>query len=416
MEQCMRNRLAGIRIRQISAPASSTPRSLAAAGAATLMAVVLSIGSAIPAWAGEAITVTLVRHGESVENVTGNTSDPDTPLTPAGVAQANAVAQLLATSGVAYDGVYASKLQRTQQTAQPLADLLNTQVVDLAGLNEIDPGLLTGFPEKLDALAYLVVGAAWLLGDRYAAIPGSVDGNQFANNYGGAMQTIYDSGDQLPVAYSSAAATMLWVTMTVKNPEPLLIVTSPLSNTSVVVVNGDPEDGWTLVSWNGISVDPNPSLLTKLYVDTRTLIVAPQTSLYNIGQALKTGNVTTIVNAVKTAAIDVANAVTRFPVAVAGDIAEAVRDALPRAAGTTSIKADTAQITKVVPAVAAPSTTTPRPNLATPRQHGPRESLGTKDQVAEAVSTVDRTAKRTAGASPKASAHAGSATRHRDAA
>ena len=64
--------------------------------------------------------------------------------------------------------------------------------------------------------------------------------------------------------------------MNVDNPDPLLILTHPPGNTAIVVVTGNPTDGWTLVSWDGIAVDPNPGLPKKLFVGVRDRIVAPQ--------------------------------------------------------------------------------------------------------------------------------------------
>ena len=56
---------------------------------------------------------------------------------------------------------------------------------------------------------------------------------------------------------------------------------SPTS-TAVVVVTGAPDNGWTLQSWDGVPVDPNPGPLTRLFVAVRDAVVAPQTALYDI--------------------------------------------------------------------------------------------------------------------------------------
>jgi hypothetical protein len=78
---------------------------------------------------------------------------------------------------------------------------------------------------------------------------------------------------------------MFWVMMNVDNPDLGLLLSHPLGNTGVVVVTGNPEHGWTLVDWDGVQVAAEPSLPTKLFVDVRNVVTAPQTATYRIGQA-----------------------------------------------------------------------------------------------------------------------------------
>src|SRR5208283_635599 len=110
-----------------------------------------------------------------------------------------------------------------------------------------------------------------------------------------ALQTMYgqalanpvvgSNGNVNEVAFSSEFAIEVGTMMNVKNPDPLLMLTHPLSNTAVVVLQGDPQDGWTLVSWDGVPVPP-ASLPTELFVDVRDLIMAPQFAAYNVWEAL----------------------------------------------------------------------------------------------------------------------------------
>ena len=79
-----------------------------------------------------------------------------------------------------YDGIYASDMVRTQQTAAPMAKALGEQVTVLPGLNEISAGWFEG-RATLDkaAITYMVAPADWLRGDTSFAIPGSVSGTDF---------------------------------------------------------------------------------------------------------------------------------------------------------------------------------------------------------------------------------------------
>ncbi|SPM42010.1 Broad specificity phosphatase PhoE, partial [Mycobacterium numidiamassiliense] len=201
------------------------------------------------------ITLTLVRHAQSAANASGliNTSTPGPELTATGWCQARFVAPQLAPNH--YDGIYASTMIRSQQTATPISQLLAEPVTVLPGLREIEAGQYEGTPEANIAQTYLAAPQQWLRGDRSARIPGSVDGKEFEARFNEAVQHIYDSGQQNPVAISHGAAIMMWVLMTVRNPDPSLLATKPMPNVGHVVVTGNPSDGWTLAEWDA---DPPP--------------------------------------------------------------------------------------------------------------------------------------------------------------
>jgi broad specificity phosphatase PhoE len=197
------------------------------------------------------IILTLIRHGESTANANGviDTSVPGPDITPIGDAQAVAVANQLGPNG--YDGVYASTMVRTQQTAAPLAQALGETVTVLPGLREIEAGTNEGQREAT-APRYPAPGV-WLRGDPAARIPGSITGNEFESRFNGAVKTIYDSGKTDPVVFSHGEAITFWALMSAKNADPSLS-NSPLPNTAHVVLVGNPTDGWTLVNWNGTRI------------------------------------------------------------------------------------------------------------------------------------------------------------------
>jgi broad specificity phosphatase PhoE len=201
------------------------------------------------------ITLTLVRHAQSAGNASGfiDTSTPGPELTAKGWCQATLAAGQLSPNH--YDGIYASSMIRTQQTAMPMAQALAEPVSVLPGLREIEAGQYEGQPESSAAQTWLAAPQRWLHGDRSARIPGSVDGNEFDARFDDAVQHIYDSGEQNPVAYSHGGAIMLWVLMNVRNPDPSLLTGKPLPNTGHVVLTGNPSDGWTLNEWDA---DPPP--------------------------------------------------------------------------------------------------------------------------------------------------------------
>ncbi|ABM16033.1 MULTISPECIES: histidine phosphatase family protein [Mycolicibacterium] len=302
-----------------------TARRLLTILAATLAAAVLFAASA---FAAADIVLTFVRHGQSQANADGiiNTEVPGPHITALGQQQAALVAGVLAAGG--YQGIYASDMVRTQETAAPLADILGESVTVLPGLREIDAGIYEGSSETdgLGRLGYGLTPALWTLGLRSAWIPDSTDtnGNVFSDRMSEAVQIIYEDGWARPVAFSHGATIMFWTMMNVDNPDLGLLLSHQLPNTGVVVLEGNPEDGWTLVSWDGVAVDPDPSFLTKTFVNVRELITTPQTAVYNVKKAFATGDLAAITDSFAQAVIDVVLAPVRFVGAVATDVLELV--------------------------------------------------------------------------------------------
>src|SRR5277367_3584430 len=117
--------------------------------AAVVIIAVLAAGCAPARAAGpHTITLTLVRHAQSAGNASGliDTSTPGPELTAKGWCQATLAAGQLSPNH--YDGIYASSLIRTQQTATPTAQALGEPISVLPGLREIEAGQYEGQPES----------------------------------------------------------------------------------------------------------------------------------------------------------------------------------------------------------------------------------------------------------------------------
>lgn len=283
------------------------------------------------------ITLDFVRHGESTDNVsdTIGTVPPGAHLTADGLQQAQDVAPVIQGEFPGgFDGIYASEFVRTQETAAPLADLLHTNVQVLPGLNEINAGMLEGLQlGRLGEILYIAAPFLWTLGLKWVPQWGSdIDPNGFAfdQRFSDAVQTIYDNSISDPnatdtdVAFSHAAAIMTWTLMNVDNPDPLLLLKDPLGNTGQVVIQGNPTDGWTLVSWNGDPVSQDPGMAGALFVDFRDLVMLPQAAFSNdIAQALAATDPATAMQALQDGAEHVSHALLgllQFPTAVIDDI------------------------------------------------------------------------------------------------
>lgn len=318
------------------------------ASAALIAAIGLLVVSALPAWAAQSITVTWVRHAESTANAEGIISStvPGPGLTALGEQQALAIAQILDAN--VHDGIYVSDMVRTALTAAPYAALSGITPDVVGGVREITAGYLEGLPGTgAESLAYTAAGllyvlpvAAWSLGVRSLPVVFGETGNNFDARVNDALAAIYASGDVNPVVFSHGATIQAWTLMNVTNP----VIKAPLENTGVVVVTGNPEDGWTLQSWEGEEVSPTPDLLTKLFLDFRELIVTPQRSLYTILQSLPYdswfadgSSLATVAAAVWDGIVAIVTAPITFVTSVIRDIGQAIvpsRATAPSPAGT----------------------------------------------------------------------------------
>jgi len=219
---------------------------------AAALAAVLVLGGCSGPPQPRTITLTLIRHAESEANAAGvlDTSVPGPGLTEKGRTEAEEVSHQLSHNH--FDGVFASSMARSQQSAAPLARELGLQVQVLPGLQEIGAGWFNDRPGAIVGAPYLLAPMAWIGGDRTAAIPGSIDGNEFNKQFSSAVQHIYETGDKLPVVFAHGASIMTWTLMNVKNARDELITEHPLPNIGRVVITGSPGTGWKLVDWDGI--------------------------------------------------------------------------------------------------------------------------------------------------------------------
>ena len=298
-------------------------------------AITLLLGAALPAWAADSVTLTLIRHAESYGNIPGagiNTTVPGPVLTPLGEQQALDIAPSLALAG--FDGINYSNMIRTLQTAQPLIDLQpSLPTAEYPGLREISAGIFEGSPidSGLGRIGYFLIPLTWALGLRSLPIPLGEGGNEFDARYSDAVAAVIAAGQADPVIFSHGAAIMVWTAMNVDNPDIGLLLSHPLGNTEQVVVTGNPTDGWMMQSYAGIPVSQNPSLLTQLFVNARDLIVAPQTAVYDVVAAIGTLNLQNVVVAVVNGVVSVARAGVDFVVNSVTDIVNAIVGVLPHA-------------------------------------------------------------------------------------
>lgn len=117
----------------------------------------------------------LIRHGQSAGNAEGRFGGHSaTPLSTLGLQQAQITAQTLAKEKIA--AIYSSDLLRAVQTAEPLAKLLNQEIITSADFRERHVGVLEGltfdeardqFPKDYYALVNRKIGHIITNGESY---------------------------------------------------------------------------------------------------------------------------------------------------------------------------------------------------------------------------------------------------------
>ena len=197
----------------------------------------------------------MVRHGETASNVkiALDSLPPGPPLTDAGVAQAAALAESLATEPVT--AVYASTAVRAQQTAAPVAAAhgLDVEVVD--GVQEIFCGDLEGRHDREAFEIFIEVVKQWAEGDLDVPLPGGESGRQVLDRYLAAVDkvTAKHRDDDTVVLVSHGASLRMAALALARNVGRALAEAGLLPNTGRVVLQRA-GDGWHCTSWTGVDV------------------------------------------------------------------------------------------------------------------------------------------------------------------
>ena len=122
----------------------------------------------------------------------------------------------------------------------------------LPGLREIPAG-----EDEMGSDATRYIGAlfAWGEGDLHAKVPGGENALEFFARYDDAIDIVADSGAEVAMVVSHGAALRVWATARVAGFAEAL-GPAHLDNTGVIVVDGSPAEGWTLVHLSGIRKYP----------------------------------------------------------------------------------------------------------------------------------------------------------------
>ncbi len=189
----------------------------------------------------------LVRHGRTSSNVGFllDTAEPGADLDELGRQQAEALVERLVEHRI--DAIFASNLVRTQQTAAPVAGARGLEVTIISGLREVPAGEDEMSP---DATRYIGSMIAWGRGDLQARVPGGEDAIEFLARYDAAIDEVVASGVEAAMVVSHGAALRSWAGARVTGFNAALGA-GHLDNTGIVVIDGNPVDGWELIELDG---------------------------------------------------------------------------------------------------------------------------------------------------------------------
>jgi broad specificity phosphatase PhoE len=199
----------------------------------------------------------LIRHGQTPGNVLGqlDTAHPGPGLTELGERQAEALARSLANERI--DALYASTLIRTQITAAPLGRLHGLDVEVLDGLHEIEAGSLEKLTDHESHKRYMGTVISWAAGDLDRRMPAGPDGHDFFQRFDAAIARVLErvSGPEATAAVvSHGAAIRTWAGRRAEDADHEFAAKHVLANTGIVALEGDPDNGWKLLHWDGSPV------------------------------------------------------------------------------------------------------------------------------------------------------------------
>ena len=161
------------------------------------------------------------------------------------------------------DGIYVSTLVRTHLTAAPLAADRGVEPIELPGIHEIGAGHLENNNDPESVRRYHRTAFAWGLGDLDVVMPGDTDGHEFYARFDADIARVFvdqgarnDSADitRAVVVVSHGAAIRVWVAGRATNVPPSFAGEREIDNTGVIELEGNPDDGWVLLSWQGSPV------------------------------------------------------------------------------------------------------------------------------------------------------------------
>ena len=195
--------------------------------------------------------VIITRHGETEWNASAiHQGQLDSPLTPLGIAQAKALGRAL--QGTPCDALYASDLGRTMHTAEIISSFLDSPVIPVTGLREINYGILQGHTLKEFQNRYPKYYEGHLRRDPDFALPEAESYRQFYMRSIGCFNEIatrHPGQTIMVVTHGGNLGCLFRVTFGLPLTTPRQFSLKNVSYNHFSVTGGQ----WRLETWGGIS-------------------------------------------------------------------------------------------------------------------------------------------------------------------
>jgi probable phosphoglycerate mutase len=150
--------------------------------------------------------------------------------------------------------IVASPLARARQTAAIVAESVGLPVLVRDGVREISAGEFELRGDE-DAIArYRDVTFAWVAGRLDVTMPAGDTGREVLEHFDEVIHEAARStpGPRAALVISHGAAIRTWVASRAHNVEIGFLRDRSLPNAGLVVLEGGNQDGWQVLSWNGL--------------------------------------------------------------------------------------------------------------------------------------------------------------------
>jgi probable phosphoglycerate mutase len=194
-----------------------------------------------------ATSVFLVRHGESLGNVTpGLARSADPPLTERGRSQASRAAGALTALGI--DAVLSSPLRRARETAAAIGAAAGITVEPVDGFQEVDMGDLSDPRTDDERAARKAIFGAWLAGDYRRPFPGGEDFAAIVRRVRRALAALAVERPRSRVAIVTHRMPIAAAAIAVQ-PEGATLVPGACANGSITALAPDARGELRLATW-----------------------------------------------------------------------------------------------------------------------------------------------------------------------
>ena len=202
-----------------------------------------------------ACEILLVRHGESAPYRVGSPhplvdGQGDPPLDPEGVRQAAQVAERLISTGEPISAIYVTTMQRTHQTAAPLASSLGLTPILEPNLREVHLGEWEGGEYRRRMAEFGPIAQQVFAEGRWDAIPGAESTEAFAERITAGIKRIATENPDKVVAAFVHGGVIAQIIASATGAKSFGFVGADNASISHIVVTGDT---WVVRCFNDTS-------------------------------------------------------------------------------------------------------------------------------------------------------------------